>query len=48
MKEPVTTQVLMLSSFKPENNLQKKHKMRARLDILGSTLYCNFQTWLDS
>ena len=27
--------------------LQTNHIMISRLDISGSTKYCNFQTWLD-
>ena len=27
--------------------LQTKRKMRTILSITGSTMYCNFQTWLD-
>ena len=27
--------------------LQTKHIMMTRLNISGSTMYCNFQTWLD-
>ena len=51
-KELVTTLAFASSSFKKENimtvmqpeyRLQTRNRMRTRLDISSSTMYCNFQ-----
>ena len=58
-RELVVTQALAFSRFKKQTprpsstamehgyRLQTKRKMSTRLDISGSTMYCDFQSWLD-
>ena len=36
-----------MTTMQPGKGLQTKPKMRTKTDILGSTMYCNFQTWLN-
>ena len=36
-----------MTVMQPGYGLHTKHKMSTRLDIAGSTMYRNFQTWLN-
>ena len=36
-----------MTAMQPGYGLQTKRKMSLRTDISGSTMYYNFQTWLD-
>ena len=36
-----------MAAVKSGYGLQTIHKMRIRLSTSGSTMYCNFQAWLD-